>query len=416
MSRPGPPDDRRPDKSLPGKDLVSSMVDATKRTAAAIARRPRASTVRQESGDALPVAGNGSFVELDCGSPSSLTKYDQVLAADTIDLEQLRQLAWHGVPSAHRPLVWRLLMGYTPCSAERRDRDVARKQREYADYVAQYYDPGCRINDDGGVENAGGRRVTEDEITTRRQIHIDLPRTNPDMPLYQLKGIQQSLERILYVWSVRHPAAGYVQGLNDLATPFLTVFLAPHIRNICTAPLDEAADDLRAIPEDAMREVEASAFWCFSKLLDSIQDHYTFAQPGIQRMIHKLRDIVRRIDSKLYDHLGTLGVDFLQFSFRWINCLFLRELPVPMAIRLWDTYLAEGDAFPSLHVYFCAAYLTHWSDRLQACAYTDLIMLLQALPHGEVGILDLEMLISKAYMWRALYDSAPNHLQSTTPA
>jgi len=44
---------------------------------------------------------------------------------------------------------------------------------------------------------------------------------------------------------------------------------------------------------------------------------------------------------KLYDHLGTLGVDFLQFSFRWINCLFLRELPVPMAIRLWDTYLAE---------------------------------------------------------------------------
>jgi hypothetical protein len=36
----------------------------------------------------------------------------------------------------------------------------------------------------------------------------------------------QSLERLLYVWSVRHPASGYVQGMNDLATPFMAVFFA----------------------------------------------------------------------------------------------------------------------------------------------------------------------------------------------
>ena len=36
-------------------------------------------------------------------------------------------------------------------------------------------------------------------------------------------------------------------------------------------------------------QVEADAYWCLSKLLDSIQDHYTFAQPGIQRMVFKLK-------------------------------------------------------------------------------------------------------------------------------
>ena len=33
------------------------------------------------------------------------------------------------------------------------------------------------------------------------------------------------LKRILYLWAVRNPGASYVQGINDLATPFVWVFL-----------------------------------------------------------------------------------------------------------------------------------------------------------------------------------------------
>jgi hypothetical protein len=39
----------------------------------------------------------------------------------------------------------------------------------------------------------------------------------------------QCLERILYVWAIRHPASGYVQGINDLATPFFEVFLSAYV-------------------------------------------------------------------------------------------------------------------------------------------------------------------------------------------
>jgi hypothetical protein len=45
--------------------------------------------------------------------------------------------------------------------------------------------------------------------------------------------------------------------------------------------------------------MEADCFWCFSKLLDGIQDNYTFAQPGIQAKIKQLSELVSRIDGKV---------------------------------------------------------------------------------------------------------------------
>lgn len=37
------------------------------------------------------------------------------------------------------------------------------------------------------------------------------------------------MERVLYTWAIRHPASGYVQGINDLLTPFLVVFLSAYV-------------------------------------------------------------------------------------------------------------------------------------------------------------------------------------------
>jgi hypothetical protein len=54
--------------------------------------------------------------------------------------------------------------------------------------------------------------------------------------------------------------------------------------------------DLRAIDASSLAEVEADVYWCLTKLLDGIQDHYTPSQPGIQRMIFNLRELVHRID------------------------------------------------------------------------------------------------------------------------
>lgn len=43
----------------------------------------------------------------------------------------------------------------------------------------------------------------------------------------------QIFERILFIWAIRHPASGYVQGINDLVTPFFVVFVCEYIGKIC---------------------------------------------------------------------------------------------------------------------------------------------------------------------------------------
>lgn len=57
-------------------------------------------------------------------------------------------------------------------------------------------------------------------------------------------------------------------------------------------------------------------------------------------------------------------MEFLQFTFRWMNNLLMRELPLHCTIRLWDTYLAETEGFSTFHLYVCAAFLRFWSEAL----------------------------------------------------
>ena len=64
--------------------------------------------------------------------------------------------------------------------------------------------------------------------------------------------------------------------------------------------LDENLDtyDIELVNEEDRAVVEADSYWCMSKLLDGIQDNYTFAQPGIQTKVQQLRELMKRIDSK----------------------------------------------------------------------------------------------------------------------
>lgn len=114
-----------------------------------------------------------------------------------------------------------------------------------------------------------------------------------------------------------------------------------HVTLMPCADID--SKELSHVDPAVLLETEADVYWCLTKLLDGIQDHFTPAQPGIQRMIYRLRELVHRIDEALVTHLESNGVEFYQFAFRWMNCLLMRELPFRLVIRLWDTCLAEQD-------------------------------------------------------------------------
>ncbi|XP_059793177.1 TBC1 domain family member 22A isoform X1 [Balaenoptera ricei] len=143
---------------------------------------------------------------------SRLDKFKQLLAGPNTDLEELRKLSWSGIPKPVRAITWKLLSGYLPANVDRRPATLQRKQKEYFAFIDHYYDS----------------RTDEVHQDTYRQIHIDIPRMSPEALILQPK-VTEIFERILFIWAIRHPASGYVQGINDLVTPFFVVFICEYI-------------------------------------------------------------------------------------------------------------------------------------------------------------------------------------------
>ncbi|KAJ6218192.1 hypothetical protein RDWZM_009349 [Blomia tropicalis] len=333
------------------------------------------------------------------------------------DLNQLRTITWSGIPNEERPIAWKLLLGHVPALQSKREMVLQHKKAEYQNLVEQYY----------------YNRQENDDIY--RQIHIDIPRMQPLISIFQQPIVQGIFERILYIWSIRHPASGYVQGMNDLVTPFFVTYLSEFVPGHAFS--DVETFDVSTLPDEVLATVESDSYWSFNKLLDSIQDNYTFAQPGIQRLVNLLSRVVSRVDKKLHEHLEHNSIEYLQFAFRWMNNLLIREIPLRCIIRLWDTYLSEGAVtatyVPStnfsdslelntwsmnsgtpfssaFHLFVCAAFLRFWSKSLlQEKDFQGLMLRLQNLPTFHWSENEVKLLVADAYQLK--YAFSPNHLK-----
>jgi len=328
-------------------------------------------------------------------------KINQYITDENLNLEGLRETCWKGIPDEIRPLVWKILIGYLPRNGKRRIPTIQKKRTEYSKLVQQYFD--TTIDE-----------RTDSESATLHQIKLDVPRTSPKLKLFQLKCIQELLTRILYIWAIRHPATGYVQGINDLVTPFVYLFLDEQLRYSYDADstllpsnrqirTDKGIkDQIEKLSTQKLKDVEADSFWCVSNLLEGLQDHYIFEQPGLQKMVMNLEEVISRIDNKLHSHFKKTGVQFFQFAFRWMNCFLLRELPLSLILRLWDTYLCQGlnDGFNIFHVYVCAAILSNFSKELLAKdQFQDIILYLQDLPTSKWGNGEVEIVLAQAWVY-----------------
>ncbi|KAJ5101489.1 hypothetical protein NUU61_003711 [Penicillium alfredii] len=376
--------------------------------------RPQYKDILQDPANALnlinhsapPTNASPKEREMHSSRISRINKFKRILQASTVSVTELRDLAWSGTPDEVRAMTWQLLLGYLPTNSERRISTLERKRKEYLDGVRQAFERGSGSNASNPPASSTKRGRGLDEAIWH-QISIDVPRTSPHIPLYGYEATQRSLERILYVWAIRHPASGYVQGINDLVTPFWQVFLGMYITDLNV----EEGMDPGQLPRSVLDAVEADTFWCISKLLDGIQDNYIYAQPGIHRQVRALRDLTMRIDSALAKHLESEGVEFMQFSFRWMNCLLMREMSIKNTIRMWDTYMAEEQGFSRFHLYVCAAFLVKWTDQLVKMDFQEIMMFLQALPTKDWTEKDIELLLSEAFIWQSLFQDSRAHLR-----
>lgn len=136
-------------------------------------------------GGAAPGAAAGAGAGLEDVSPSTELgsrpsyrdkRFDDVLGAEVVKLDELRKLSWNGVPPFHRPAVWQLLVGYMPANRARRVAALERKRREYREAVPQYFD-------------VPDTARSHQEQNILRQILVDVPRTCPDVPFFHQEKV-----------------------------------------------------------------------------------------------------------------------------------------------------------------------------------------------------------------------------------
>lgn len=77
--------------------------------------------------------------------------------------------------------------------------------------------------------------------------------------------------RILFTWTMRHPASGYVQGINDLAAPLILVYLTEFLPALNLDNIYEINEkEIDEMDQESLIKVEADVFWCLSKLVDDV--------------------------------------------------------------------------------------------------------------------------------------------------
>ena len=96
---------------------------------------------------------------------------------------------------------------------------------------------------------------------------------------------------------------------------------------------------------DKLASVEADAYWCLTKVIDDIQDNYIEYQPGVHKIINKMKVLIEQKDEEAIKFLESLDISFMDFAYRWVTCYLMREFSIYQIIRFWDTYFAEDEAF-----------------------------------------------------------------------
>uniref|UniRef100_A0A0N5D3N9 Rab-GAP TBC domain-containing protein n=1 Tax=Thelazia callipaeda TaxID=103827 RepID=A0A0N5D3N9_THECL len=203
--------------------------------------------------------------------------------------DKLRKRLWKGVPEKLRSLVWTRLL------------EIARYQQERKSNVYR--------------ELLMRARLISKDI---KQIDLDINRTYRDhlafRRRYDVK--QQSLFNVLAAYAMYNTEVGYCQGMSQIAALFL------------------------------MYMDEEEAFWCLHSLLvDKKHSMHGFFVPGFPKLVRfqaHYEKILQKYLPRLKKHLDKTGIPPIYVTKWWFGC-FLDRVPFPLALRLWDVFLLEGD-------------------------------------------------------------------------
>ncbi|ORY25154.1 rab-GTPase-TBC domain-containing protein [Naematelia encephala] len=260
-------------------------------------------------------------------------------------------------------------------------------------------------------------------LDLRATIRQDVERTFPDMPYFQLESVRKSMTTALFLFSVLNPDVGYRQGMHELLA---TCYLAVDRDSLRYQQSHLEGSSEAAIRDEAMyatldrQYVEHDAFGIFVEIMKPGKAFYewraeegpvrvqipprpknTAAQqaPIITRCNHIHNVLIRRIDPQLWERLESEGVEAQIWAIRWLRLIFTRELPFPLAMRIWDGVFADDPGLAILD-YICVAMLLLIRNELLEADYPTLLTHLLHYPAPNPYPFSPYLILSQALLLR----------------
>lgn len=198
------------------------------------------------------------------------------------------------------------------------------------------------------------------------QIKLDVERAFPEDEELRSSVAQAQLTRILFVWSLidENKNVGYRQGMHELAA-------------ICWLVRKE-----ERMMTGTEGQLEVDTFHLFSLIMHRARPWYEWRNHThlpISSRCQAISSLLNVTDSHLANHLASIGVEIQLFAIRWIRLLFTREMPLIMALKLWDS-LFQKDPTLELIDAICVAMLIRIRTQLLNSDYSAALQALLNYP------------------------------------
>ncbi len=147
-------------------------------------------------------------------------------------------------------------------------------------------------------------------------IQYDLPRTFPDLGFFKKGGgFYEDLEQVLEAFVINRPDIGYVQGMSYIAGMLLLVM-----------------DKFKA-------------FVCLSNIINNwmFLPFFRADEPQITRRLQLFKQILHYNSPALCEQFESEGVLPNTYLFEWVMTIFVKTLDLPMAYKVWDLFILEGE-------------------------------------------------------------------------
>ena len=261
-----------------------------------------------------------------------------------------REVFRRGLQPEARTLMWPLLLGVrVPEKSEKENEEHMKvKQQEY-ERLREQWEALTSEQRDNVQGIADVIRVVDNDVKRTDRTHPSFK--DADSPNLVL------LTHILTAYSIYNRDAGYVQGMGDLVSPFIILFIKEWKDADHAVMFDGTVKD--------KIEVESFMFWMLKGIMKTMQQDRMFTELSAHQQfaMERVYTIATFLHKPLKQWLLANEISELIFLYRPLLLLFKREFPSDVVGRLWDTFFAAVKPY-SMPRFFLAALLMIMFPRL----------------------------------------------------